>query len=711
MREFCEPERYELSEPPAYLFRVTRREFLGAAGAGILILAWPSSAPGQSGTTSLEARLHVGENGVITILNGKIEEGQGPRTELAMAAAEELRTSVDRIRMVMADTDLTPNDGTTAGSRTTPSTVPAVRRAAAAARELLVADAARKWGVAVERIRVRDGSAEGPETGQKYSYAEFARSPQLEKAYAQTLPDAVVTEAKDWQVLGKPHLRSNGTDMVTGAHKFPSDIERPGMVYGSILRPPSYEASLLSLDTDAVKPLSGVTVVKEGQFVGCTAGTSFLARKGMEALAAAAKWKEKQHPSSDTLFDHLKQRAKADEGGGRNRPKITGDVEQALAGAKTRLKASYRAAYVQHAPMEPRAAVAEWQDGKLTVWTGTSNPFSVREQLSQAFGIAATQIRVIVPDMGGGFGGKHTGEAAIEAARLAREVNRPVSLRWTRAEEFTWAYCRPAALIEVEAALDEKKGILAWDFVNYNSGGSAIDTPYRTSNSRIRFIASESPLRQGSYRALASTANNFARECFMDELAAAAQMDALEFRLANLANERIVAVLKAAAAKFQWQDRKKELRPNHGIGLACGTEKNSVVAACVEVEIDPKTKLPKLLEICEAFECGAILNPANLQAQVEGCIVMGLGGALREEILFADGKIKNPKFSAYRVPRFRDTPKIEVVLVDKKEAEPVGAGETPIIVVAPAMSNAAFSVTGERLRSMPFQTLRTTNGL
>jgi len=598
--------------------------------------------------------------------------------------------------MVMADTDLVPNDGTTAGSRTTPSTVPLVRRAAAAGREMLIGAAAVKWGVPRDRVRMIAGNAVGPEATQKLTYGDFARSSEL-------AGDVPVTSAKEWQVLGRSQHRVNAAEMVTGAHKFPSDIERPGMLYGSVLRPPSYEASLISLNTDAAKAMPGVTVAHEGQFAGCVAATSFQARKAVEALAATARWKEKQHPSSDTLFEYLKEHAQTDQSAGRSRPKIVGDVEQALAGAATRLKASYRAAYIQHAPMEPRAAVAEWQDGKLTVWTGTSNPFSVREQLAQAFRIPSQRVRVIVPDMGGGFGGKHTGEAAIEAARLAREADRPVSLCWTRAEEFTWAYCRPAGLIEIDAALDDKKDILAWDFVNYNSGGSAIDTPYRAANLRIRYVASQSPLRQGSYRALASTANNFARECFTDELAAAASMDPLEFRLAHLDNDRIREVLMAAARKFQWEERRKERKPNRGVGLACGTEKNSVVAACVEVEVDPKTKEPKLIEICQAFECGAILNPANLRAQVEGCIVMGIGGALREEILFADGKLKNSRFSAYRVPRFRDVPKIDIVLLDKKENEPVGAGETPLIAVAPAMANAMFTVTGQRVRSMPLK--------
>jgi isoquinoline 1-oxidoreductase len=704
--ERMEVERYELREPPAYLFSVSRREFLGTVGAGFLIVAISGEAQAQrqAGGSTLEARLHIGEDGTITILNGKVEEGQGPRTEFAMVAAEELRLALDRIRVVMADTDTTPNDGGTSGSRSTPGTVPLVRRAAAAARELLITVAAAQWGVPRERVQVADGIATSPGGGKKLTYADLAKSTELTQAYSQPLPASVsLTAPSDWKVLGRPVHRVNGRDIVTGAYKFPSDVERPGMLYGSVLRPPSYGAALEAVDLDKAKAISGVAAVRDGDFVGCTAASSFAARKAVEALRPTAVWKQKQHPSSDTLFRHLKQHGQTEGSGGRNRPRIEGDVEKALTGAQKRLKAVYRASYIQHAPMEPRAAVAEWQDGKLTVWTGTSNPFNVRQQLSEAFRIPPARVRVIVPDFGGGFGGKHTGEAAIEAARLAREANRPVSLRWTREEEFTWAYARPAALIEIDSALDDNNAILAWDFANYNSGGSAIDTPYRSANTRIRFIPSDSPLRQGSYRALASTANNFARESMMDELAHAAGKGPLEFRLAHLQNDRIREVLLAATNKFGWAERTKLRRPNRGVGLACGTEKNSVVAACVEVEIDRQTGAPRLMEICQAFECGAVLNPAGLKAQVEGCILMGLA-ALREELLFANGKVTNGRFSSYKVPRFRDAPsKMDILLVDKKDAEPAGAGETPIIAVAPAMGNAIFAATGKRVRSMPFQ--------
>jgi len=242
-------------------------------------------------------------------------------------------------------------------------------------------------------------------------------------------------------------------------------------------------------------------------------------------------------------------------------------------------------AYVQHAPLESRAAVAEWTDGKLTVWTGTQSPFGYHGELARTFHLANDQVRVVVPDFGSGFGGKHTGEAAVEAARLALAAKRPVSLRWTRQEEFTWAYFRPAAVIDVEASLDGQ-AVTTWHFVNINSGASASETPYRIAKARSRFVSSQPPLRQGSYRALAATANNFAREGFMDELAVAAGADPLEFRLAHLEHPRLRAVLEAAAARFRWRERVPDKRPDVGIGLACGTEKGSYVAACAEVAVD-----------------------------------------------------------------------------------------------------------------------------
>ena len=363
------------------------------------------------------------------------------------------------------------------------------------------------------------------------------------------------------------------------------------------------------------------------------------------------------------------------------------------------MQQTYTIAYIAHAPLEPRAAVAEWKDDKLTVWTGTQRPFGVRGDLARAFALPEDRVRVIVPDTGSGYGGKHTGEAAVEAARLARVAGKPVKLVWTRQEEFTWAYFRPAGVIDVTSNVRPDGTITSWEFHNYNSGGSAIRSPYDVPNQRSEFHSTRSPLKQGSYRALAATANHFAREMHMDELARAVKMDPLQFRLKNLKDARLRAVLEAAAGAFGWG--KEKPRDGRGYGLGCGTEKGSYVAACAEVLTDLRSASVKVVRVVAAFECGAIVNPEQLKNQIEGAIVMGLGGALFEAIDFENGTIKNPRFSKYRVPRFSDAPHIEVVLVNRKDLPSTGAGETPIVCIAPAVGNAIYDATGLRLNSLP----------
>jgi CO/xanthine dehydrogenase Mo-binding subunit len=415
----------------------------------------------------------------------------------------------------------------------------------------------------------------------------------------------------------------------------------------------------------------------------------------LDALAKTAKWETVSNPSSKELFEYLKQNA---EGGVPENP-----FADELSKAAKALRANYQVAYVQHAPLEPRAAVAEWNDGHLTVWTGSQNPFGVRSELTRAFHIADDSVRVIVPDFGAGFGGKHTGEAAVEAARLAQGAGKPVSLRWTREEEFTWAYFRPAAAIEIQASLDAKGKLTTWHFVNINSGNQGTETPYSVDRHQGQYVISKPPLRHGSYRALAATANNFAREGFMDELAVAAGSDPLEFRLAHLDNSRLRAVLEIATDKFGWKERVKKKSPNIGVGLACGTEKGSYVAACAEIEIDPKQNQIRVRHVCQAFECGAIVNPDNLLKQVQGAIIMGLGPVLREEVRFEDGEIQTTSFRVYRVPRYEDVPELDVHLLNRPDLPSAGAGETPIICIAPAIANAVFHATGKRIRTMPIR--------
>jgi len=679
---------------------VDRRTFLQVLGSGLVITVTSPEAWTQDSGMPVSARLYLNEDGTITALSGKVEEGQGPRAELSQAAAEELRVAVDQVRLVMADTHLVPDDGITAGSRTTPRNVPEMRQAAATARELLTALAAREWKVEATTLEVSDGRIAGP-ADQTMTYADLARSGEIVATFEQLVrTDVALTDVGDWRVLGQSVARPNDRDRVTGAHRFPSDIVRPGMLYGRVLRPPAYGSRLESIDLSAAKAMDDVVVVREGAFVGFAAPTSHRATQALEAAARTASWRAgAPQVSHETVFEHLREHADS----GRARTNEKGPVEKALEDADRVLSEEYRVAYVQHAPMEPRAGVAEWSEEGLTVWAGCDGPFRARRALAEGLGVPEERVRVIIPDMGGGFGGKHTAEAALEAARLARAARKPVSVRWTREEEFTWAYCRPAALIECRGGLTADGALVAWDCTSINPGGSALATPYAIPHVRVSSVPSDSPLPQGSYRCLGATANNFARESFMDELAAAAGVDPLDFRLTHLENPRLKAVLEKAALEFGWAARRKKVNPELGVGLACGTEKSSVVAACVEVAVDRSGSTFEITEICEAFECGPILNPANLLSQVQGCIVMGLGAARTEELEFQDGKILNPRFSGYRVPRFSDVPRIDIHLVENRDIPPAGGGETPIIAVAPAIGNAVFAATGRRLRSMPLR--------
>ena len=681
---------------------LTRRSFLHVLGAGLVISVGASPSWGQRGqrggrgrAQQVITRIHLGQDGTITVLTGKVEMGQGARGELAQAAAEELRVPVDKIQMLMADTSLVPDDGITAGSRTTPSTVPAVRQGAAAARQLLTQFASRRWEVALEELQVRDGRIQHASSERSIGYADLAQEEELSRLFEQVVPpDITLTPVKEWQVLGRSVPRPNRRDFVTGQHTFPSDVNLPNMLHGKVLRPPTYGAKLVSVDITTAQAIAGVVVVEDGDFVGVAAPTVFAAQQALDALVKTARWEAESHPSSDEVFEYLRQRAQ-------DAPE--NPFADEMAAAAHHLSQTYQVAYVQHAPLEPRAAVARWQDDQLTVWCGTQNPFGYHRELANTFRMPNDRVRVIVPDFGSGFGGKHTGEAAIEAARLARAAGKPVSLRWTREEEFTWAYFRPAAVIDVQASLDAQNRLTSWHFININSGGAAIDTPYRAGKSQCRYVRSDPPLRQGSYRVLAATANNFARECFMDELATAAAIDPLEFRLAHLENDRLRTVLVEAAKRFDWPGLVQRKEPDVGVGLACGTEKGSYVAACVEVGIDRSRKQIVVRRVCEVFECGAVLNPDNLRAQVEGCVVMGLGPALREEMRFTGGKMRNASFSDYRVPRFSDLPELDIQLLNRPDLESAGGGETPLIAIAPAIANAVFHATGQRIREMPIR--------
>jgi nicotinate dehydrogenase subunit B len=701
-----EPERYEFRALPMHHFDLARRDFFKLLGAGIAVFTVAKNSPAKQETAPgprffhgeelpkvITSWLHVGEDGSVTGFTGKAEIGQNIRTSLAQTIADELRVPFESVRMVTADTALTPFDAGTFGSRTTPTMTPQFRRVASAARDLLIGVAAKEWEVAVEGLVAADAKVTDPASGRSLRYAELARG----KTLAQNLPsEDPVTPASQWTIAGKTAPKVDGRAFVTGKHQYTPDLQPAGLFYGKVLRAPSFGATLSSYDDNVAKALPGVIVVRDGDFVGVAAPTEHEAQNALGAIRT--QWKEVSQISNKELFAFLKEKASGNSGDRHRNQR--GSVEEGLAKAAHRLDAAYTVAFIAHAPLEPRSAVGQWTDGKLTVWTGTQRPFANRDELAAQFHIPESSVRVIVPDTGSAYGGKHTSDAALEAARLARAAGRPVKVVWTREEEFTWAYFRPAGLIEIKSGIAADGTLTAWEFHNYNSGSSGIETPYVVSNQQIEFHSVPQILRSGSYRGLAATANHFARETHMDALARAAQIDALDFRLKNLAEPRMRAVLEAAARAFGW-DPKKEVPWGKGHGLACGYEKGSYVATCAEVAVDRTSGSVRVVRLAEAFECGAIVNPDGLRNQVVGAMIQGLGGALFEAIEFENGRIKNPHFASYRVPRFRDVPEIEAVLLDRRDIPSAGAGETPIMTVAPAIGNAIFDAIGVRLNSLP----------
>ncbi len=703
-----EPERYELAAGPAYHFETDRRDFFKLLGAGLLVVmaikttaaAQESGAQGHASEQNLPkdiaAWLHIGENGKVTVYTGKVEVGQNIRTSLSQGVAEELHYPIDEIQLVMGDTQLTPFDMGTFGSRTTPLMNLQLRKVAAAACDSLIRLAAAQWQVDPSRLVADDGKIMDPATKRSAEYAELVKGKQLTENLS--AEDPLIPAAR-WRVAGQSAPKMDGQAFVTGKHRYPIDQKLPDMLHGKIVRPDSFHAGLISVDISEAEKIPGVTVVHDGAFIGVAAPDQELATQA--AAAIHARWKPDPQISNVGLFEHLKKNLTDNPGrGGEDfSPYVKGSVAKALASSHHRLQQTYTVAYIAHAPLEPRVALAQWSGNKLTVWTGTQRPFGVRSELAGAFKIPEDHVRVIMLDTGSAYGGKHTGETAIEAARLARAAKRAVKVQWSREEEFTWAYFRPAGVIDATAGLLKDGTITAWEFYNYNSGGSGIGTFYDIANQRIAFRPSDSPLRQGSYRGLAATANHFARESFMDELAQAAKMEPLAFRLKNLKDQRLRAVFQAAADKFGWGA--PQTAEGQGFGIAGGFEKGGNVATCVEIRVDKPSGEVRVVRVVTAFECGAIVNPDGLRNQIEGANIMGLGGALFESVQFENGKILNARFSKYRVPRFRDIPTIEVVLLDRKDIPSAGAGETPIVGIAPAIGNAIFNATGIRLRALP----------
>ena len=704
-----EPERTDGALPPSSdepmlaqprrpwdLCTPDERDYFAVLGDG-LVAVWPSpsSLPG-TWPTGGGAWVHIAPSGLVTAFSGKVDVGQDNVTAFRLLVAEELAARLDDVRVIEGDTDLCPFDMGTFGSRSMPDAGEALRRAAAGAREVLVGLAAERWHTDERSLVGDEGAVHAPAAATRLScsYGDLvARSRRM--VVIKREPE--LRERSAARLVGHGGHAASRLEVVTGRRQFVSDIDQPGMADGTVLRPPVRDAVLRAVNFGAAERLPGVTAVRDGKFVGVVAEDPMSAKRALGAIGA--EW-DLPVEQPDEMPAYLRSHPVEGTGWERLVDETTGDVEGALITAPVVLDATYSTAYIAHVPMETRAAVARWNGERLTIWVGTQVPFGVRSQVATAFGLDEADVRIVVPPTGGGFGGKHGGDVAIEAARLARAVQRPVKVEWSRSEEFQCGYLRPMALIDVRAGIDSNGKIAAWDFLDVNAGPAGLASPYVTGARRLRYQPAESPLAQGAYRALAATANNFARESFIDELAAKFGVDPLKFRLANLDDERLEVVLCAAADRFGWPlERRVDDIEATGHGLALGVEKGGRVATCAEVTArDGRIEVTRIVT---AYECGRIVNPDTVLNQIQGATVMALGGALFEEVVAKASGLSHLSLADYRVPRFGDVPSIEVVLLDRADLPSAGAGETPMIAVAPAIANAISLATGRRIRSLP----------
>jgi isoquinoline 1-oxidoreductase len=639
-----EPERYEVCELLEEL-APDRRRFLETLGSGILYLV---SVRAQDQV--LPARIQIADNGHVRAFTGKMEMGQGSRTLLAQAVAEELRVPVERVSLVMGDTALCPDDGGTWASLTTPQTVPVLRAAAAA----------------VRAKRTAGGEA-------------------------LTLP-------RDWKALGQSAPKAGGTDVVTGRLRYPSDLKREGMLHAVVVRNPAVHGALVNFDGEAASRLPGVKVVREGNLLAALSTDARTAREAARLIRA--EWKSEPLPAIGEWAARFRQTAvePVEDKDARYPPLLRqGDSAAGLAAGAKRLRSEYWVTPIAHVPMEPRAALAEWRDGVMTVDCGVQAPFLVRQEVAKALGLPERSVRIVVHDSGGGFGGKQRGECEVEAALLARSAGAAVKLQWSREEEFTCSYSRPAGLLEVESAVDGAGKFTGMRFANYNAGAAGIRPQYEIPQHWVGFYRTKWFIRQGSYRSLAAVANNFARETHMEEWAAELKMDPLEFRLRNITDVRLREVLERTAERFGWG--KSRQGNGRGFGLSCNLEKDARLALFVELEAAATG--PRVVRMVATGDFGAALNPDNLLNQMTGALIQGMGGALWEQLLFDGEKQRTRRLSQYRVPRFRDLPAMDVRLVDRREVEPAGAGESPITLTAPAIGAALFAATGVRHRRLP----------
>jgi nicotinate dehydrogenase subunit B len=696
-----------VSEQSDNRHRMPRRDFFKLLGGGIIVFFLPRCSGEQKPSADTVKRalpkdynafLHIAEDGTINCFTGKIEMGQGVITSLVQEMADELNVSMEKVKLVMGDTDLCPWDGGTWGSMTTRHFGPQMRVALAEARGVLLELASARLKVPVSQLSVDDGTVfDSKNPSNSVTYAELTKGKKIEK-YLDVKP--AVEDYTKFSYVGKPYHRLDARLKVTGEAKYTGDIKLPGMVFARILRPPSHGARLTAVNTSEAEKVPGIRIVREGDLIAVLHENRDRADEAIMKIKADYSFNELP-VDYKTVFEYM---LKADSYA--STETSAGDIEAGKKLAEKSFDTVIHDPYLAHAPIETHSALANPENGKMTVWASTQTPFPLQEKIAETLKLTLDKVRVIVPFVGGGFGGKSANHQAIEAARLAKLSGKPVMVVCTREEEFFYDNFHPAGVITIKSGIDKSGLIKFWDYNAYFSGTRGSEIIYDVPNLKItdhgdkENSVSVHPFDTGPWRAPNNNTNTFAREVQIDIMAAAAGIDPLEFRFKNLRDEKMIAVLKSCAELFEYKPGKG--KGGRGSGIAIGTDVGTLVAQMIEIEVDKKTGKIKVLRVSCVQDMGLCVNPLGATMQMEGCITMGLGYTLTEELNYEGGNIISRNFDSYEIPRFSWVPKIDTLILDRKDKAPQGGGEPAIITVGAAVGNAIFNATGARLYRMPF---------
>jgi nicotinate dehydrogenase subunit B len=692
----------------------------------------------------LDDWIAIGTDGTITAFSGKVELGTGVRTALAQIVAEELDVPLARVRMVMGDTALTPDEGYTAGSMTISSSGTSLRLAAAEARRAMLEIASERLDAGLDELSVREGVisvAHDPE--RSLTYAELMGGKRFDLPVTDQAP---LKRPETYQIVGTSTPREDLPRKVAGQSGFIQDLRVPGMLHGRLVRPPNQGAKLVEVDGNSMKEVPGlVKVVQRGDFIGVVAEREEQAVQAAKHLKV--QWREQEtplYPRMEDLYTALRGQPTED--------KVLveqGDLAQAFAGAAQQVHATYYLPYHAHASIGPSCAVAEVRGDHVTVWSSTQGPYPLRGALAELLRLPVDNVHLIHVEGAGCYGQNGSDDVAADAVTLSQAVGRPVRVQWSREEEFVWEPKSPAMVAELRGGLDAQGNVVAWEYHVWSpsharrprtanqlvaaqlisgkpasrprfSYGAERNAPtnyaFPAQRVTVHYVA-DSFLRVSSFRSLGGSKNTFANESFLDELAAAAGADPLEYRLRYLADPRERTVLIAAAEKAGWESRPSprtsnaNLAEGRGIAFARYENDQAIVACVADAQVERDTGVVRVTRLVVAHDCGLIINPDGVKNQIEGNVIQSLSRALKEEVQFDETRITSVDWGTYPILTFSEVPEIEIVLMDRPDQPALGAGEPATVITAPAVANAIFDATGVRLRQTPFTPARVREAL